>query len=75
MKGLLRRLRGFMGLGGLLVAGCFNLPGGSGGLIWSFVATMAFLRAVSSAGIVAIARRADRKLFEVDHGLPGLEGE
>ena len=45
------------GLGGLLVAGSLNLLAGSGGLIWSFVATMAFSGAVSSAGTVAIARR------------------
>jgi hypothetical protein len=52
------------GLGGLLVAGSFNLLGGSGGLVWSFVATMAFSGAVSSAGPVAVARRADTKLIE-----------
>jgi hypothetical protein len=58
------------GLGGFLVAALFS---GSGGLIWSFVATMAFSGAVSSAGTVAIARRADRTLIEGDEALPALE--
>ena len=61
------------GLGGFLVAAAFS---GSGGLIWDFVATMAFLGAVSSAGTVAVARRGDPKLIEGDEdaGL-SLEGE
>ena len=62
------------GLGGLLVAAAFS---GSGGLIWSFAATMAFSGAVSSAGTVAIARRGgDPNLLDADdEPLPALEGE
>lgn len=53
-------------LGGFLVAAGFDLLGGSGGLIWSFVGTMTFAGAVSSAGTVAVARRAEPKLLEGD---------
>jgi hypothetical protein len=59
------------GLGGFLVAAAFS---GGGGLIWSFVGTMAFSGAVSSAGTVAIARGADRRLLSGDDKpLPALE--
>jgi hypothetical protein len=63
------------GLGGALVAGATNLIGGSGGLIWDFVAFVAVIGAGASAGTVAIAKRADRKLIEGDdEAPPALEG-
>jgi len=61
------------GLGGILVAAAFS---GSWVNFWSFAATMAVSAAASSAGTVAVAKRAERKLIqeEDDSGL-GLEGE
>jgi hypothetical protein len=49
------------GLGGFLVAVVFS---GSGGLIWSLATTTALLGTVSSAGTVAVAKRANRRLIE-----------
>ncbi|MGD2121590.1 MAG: hypothetical protein PVJ76_07590, partial [Gemmatimonadota bacterium] len=45
------------GLGGALVAGATNLIGGSGGLIWPFVGTVALIGAIASTGTVAVAQR------------------
>jgi len=74
------------GLGGALVAGVTNLIGGSGGLIWPFIGTVAFIGAVASTGTVAVAKRAERKLIaggdesaasleEGEDRLPALEGD
>ena len=61
------------GLGGFLVAVVFS---GSGGLIWSLVTTMALLGTVSSAGTVAVAKRANRKLIEGEEdSVLSLEGD
>jgi hypothetical protein len=60
------------GLGGILVAAAFS---GSWENFWSYAATMAISASASSAGTVAIAKRADRKLLESDEDLPALEGE
>jgi len=51
------------GIGGAFVAGATNLIGGSGGLIWPFVGTVALIGAVASTGTVAVAQRAERKLI------------
>jgi multisubunit Na+/H+ antiporter MnhB subunit len=74
------------GVGGAIVAGATNLIAGSGGLIWPFVGSVAFIGAVASTGTVAVAKRAERKLIgdgddsvsslEGDNGaMPALEGE
>jgi hypothetical protein len=61
------------GLGGILVAAAFS---GSWGNFLSFAATMAVSASASSAGTVAVAKRAERKLIgeKGDSGL-GLEGD
>jgi len=74
------------GLGGALVAASVNIIGGSGGLIWDFLASMALIGAALSTGTVALAKRSgDAKLIEEeedpmliegdDEPLPALEGE
>jgi len=64
------------GIGGAIVAGATNLIGGSGGIIWDFVVVVALIGAGASAGTVAIAKRADRKLIEgADDSVESLEGD
>jgi hypothetical protein len=61
------------GLGGILVAAAFS---GSWENFWSFAATMAVSASASSAGTVAVAKRADRKLIEGhDDAVVGIEGD
>ncbi|MGD2123084.1 MAG: hypothetical protein PVJ76_15125, partial [Gemmatimonadota bacterium] len=63
------------GLGGALVAGATNLIGGSGGLIWPFVGTVALIGAIASTGTVAVAQRAERnRIGGGDESGPILEG-
>jgi hypothetical protein len=64
------------GIGGAIVAGATNLIAGSGGLIWEFVASVAFFGALASTGTVALARRADPKLIEgADEASPSLKAD
>lgn len=59
-------------LGGVLMALAF----GGGNLFLDFVAFMAVSGAVSSAGTVAVAKRADARLIEgADDSTLGLEGD
>ena len=61
------------GFGGILVAAAFS---GSWENFWSFAATMAVSAAASSAGTVAVAKRADRRLIEGEGDSPvALEGD
>ncbi|MFG1691336.1 hypothetical protein ACGF5M_04200 [Gemmatimonadota bacterium] len=62
------------GFGGMLAAGAFIFL--TDPSLWPFVAILSLLGAGSSAGTVALARRADTKLIEGDdEQIPRLNGD
>ena len=64
------------GIGGAVVAGATNLIGGSGGLIWPFVGSVAVIGAIASTGTVAVAKRADRnRIGRGEESEARLEGD